>query len=373
MQTMQVRQFLQSRWFLVVLLTFIPGGLLFGSLTDAETVGRLRSLLPSQYVTAFVLLLMSFSLDSRQLNAAFRSPGPVLWAFLINAGLLPLCGWAMMSFQTTADFRVGLMIAACVPSTVAACSVWTRKAGGNDAVSLLTTVMTNGLCFLTVPFWLHVSTSQNVALDTRRLAMDLLLVVLTPTVIGQLMRRIRPAGEFATRRKTPIGVLAQSCILLLVLLSACGAGVQLQQSGLADQLSGIAIVWLTCIGLHVFALAVANAGAILLRMPRADRIGAVISGGQKTLPIGVYLATSPEAFGGPAVVDGQPVPFAVFPMLMFHASQLFIDTLVADRYAREGRLLAAAPTEDSSSGSSSTTAPSSDCDPAHGSPARSSD
>jgi sodium/bile acid cotransporter 7 len=149
--------------------------------------------------------------------------------------------------------------------------------------------------------------------------------------------------------------------------------VQLQQSGLANQLSGIAIVWLTCIGLHVIALAVANAGAVLLRMPRADRIGAVISGGQKTLPIGVYLATSPEAFGGPAVVDGLPVPFAVFPILMFHASQLFIDTLVADRFAHEGRLLAAAPIANSPTSSSSTIAPSSDCDPAHGSPATDSD
>jgi hypothetical protein len=49
----------------------------------------------------------------------------------------------------------------------------------------------------------------------------------------------------------------------------------------------------------------------------------------------VYLATDPEIFGGASVAGGIAIPFAVFPMLMFHASQLFIDTIVADRFARK--------------------------------------
>ncbi|MEE3284988.1 MAG: bile acid:sodium symporter, partial [Planctomycetota bacterium] len=58
-----------------------------------------------------------------------------------------------------------------------------------------------------------------------------------------------------------------------------------------------------------------------------DRIAVLFGSSQKTLPIGVYLATSPEI--GIAAMN----PFAVFPMLMFHASQLFVDTIIAGRIA----------------------------------------
>ena len=54
---------------------------------------------------------------------------------------------------------------------------------------------------------------------------------------------------------------------------------------------------------------------------------------QKTLPIGIYLATDESIFGNPGLLEGQGVPFAVFPMLMYHAWQLFIDTAIADRLA----------------------------------------
>jgi predicted Na+-dependent transporter len=65
----------------------------------------------------------------------------------------------------------------------------------------------------------------------------------------------------------------------------------------------------------------------MLGLSREDRIAVLFGSSQKTLPIGVYLATSPEMFGSGSF------PFAVFPMLMFHATQLFVDTIIADRIA----------------------------------------
>ena len=62
---------------------------------------------------------------------------------------------------------------------------------------------------------------------------------------------------------------------------------------------------------------------------RADIVAVAFSSSQKTLPIGVLLATDPEMLGNPEL----GIPFAVFPILMYHASQLFIDTVIADRFA----------------------------------------
>ena len=331
-------EFAKRRWFLISLLTLISSGLVIGSQSSPDSVESFKSLVPTRPLTAFVLLLMAFSLNSKQLKASFKAPTPVIWACLVNFGLLPIMGVFLMRFQLTPDFRIGLMIAATTPCTLAAASVWTRKAGGNDAVSLLTTLVTNTACFALTPFWLNFGTSQSASLDAGYLAQRLVLVVLLPTLLGQALRLPKKASEFATKNKTPIGVVAQSCILLLVFLSALGGGVQLQKADIGTQLTAVLLVWACCVVMHVVALAVAWFGGGLFGFERKDRIAASFAGSQKTLPIGVYLATDPEVFGGAAVAGGVAVPFAVFPMLMFHASQLFVDTIVADR-------LAQAPTE----------------------------
>ncbi|MHC4877838.1 MAG: bile acid:sodium symporter family protein [Planctomycetota bacterium] len=322
---------LRKRWFLISLLILIPSGLLTGYFGNVATVESARGLVNTRLLTAFILTLMAFSLNSSQLKASLQKPGPVCWASLCNYALIPLLGWAGMSLQLTSDFRIGLMIAASTPCTLAAASVWTRKAGGNDAVSLLTTLLTNTMCFVVTPFWLVTATGQAVDLDMNDLTQRLVMVVLVPTLLGQALRTIRPAADFATRFKTPIGVVAQSCVLLLVLLASLGGGIKLRDASLGQQLGGLVVVWTSCIAIHLAAFFVAWQGGGILSFERKDRIAASFAGSQKTLPIGVYLATDPSAFGGADVIDGSPIPFAVFPMLMFHASQLFVDTLIADR------------------------------------------
>ena len=329
---------LKKRWFLTALLVLIVTGIGLGLTVDAQRIETLRERIPTRWVTAFVLLLMAYSLDSRQLKASFRAPAPVLWACTVNYVGIPMLGWCLMQFQQIPDFTIGLMIACSTPCTLAACSVWTRKAGGNDAVSLLTTLTTNTACFLMAPFWLTIAAGKSIQLDTYDLGLKLVLVVLVPTLIGQLLRQPRFSEEFARKNKTAIGVIAQSSILFLVFLSACAGGAKLQgQASLSTQLTALVVVWMCCVAIHLLALALAWSGGGLLKFERKDRIGATFAGSQKTLPIGVYLATDPRTFGGSEAFLGQAVPFAVFPMLMFHASQLFIDTIVAEKLKQRGQ------------------------------------
>ncbi|MEW4530748.1 bile acid:sodium symporter [Maioricimonas sp. JC845] len=330
--------FLRKRWFLVGLLIAIGGGLPLGFALPAGQLEQLRSRIGASqtgYVVAFVLFLMSFSLDGRKLRASLVAPAPVLWAVAINQAVIPLIAWPMSWIQGNDDFRLGLMIAATVPCTMAAASVWTRKAGGNDAVSLLVTVVTNGLCFIITPLWLQsfaaVELSGVVAsvnLDTWRMVQRLIQSALIPIVLGQLARLIPALARGADRYKTPMGVWAQGAILLLVFGAACGAGPQLASgSGYEGGVQAIAVVWISCIVLHLAGMLIAVRGASAIGFSEDDRRAIAFAGSQKTLPIGVLLATDPQLFGS------SGLPFAVFPMLMFHGSQLFIDTAVADRMA----------------------------------------
>jgi solute carrier family 10 (sodium/bile acid cotransporter), member 7 len=344
--------FFQKRWFLVALALLIPLGIVWGMQSPAQPSlpsdsqatfpkaessaqpGFFARLKFSQVITAVVLLLMAFSLDTQHLQAAVRSPGPVLWASLVNYVGIPLMAWGLMGLQHIRDFQIGLMIAATVPCTLAAASVWTRKAKGNDAVSLMVTLLTNTLCFLVTPFWLGMTLGQAVTMNALGMIFELLIVVLIPTLAGQGLRQLRRFGEFATRHKTPIGVIAQSLILALVFLAAFRAGKQLGGDALPPSLASVVLVWGSCIALHLAAMAVGWTGSGLLGYSRENRAAIVFASSQKTLPIGVLIATAANMLGNPDLLGpGQGIPFAVFPMLMYHASQLFIDTVVADALA----------------------------------------
>lgn len=330
-------QMFRRRWFLLSLAALIPSGLAVGANASEETVEQLFNVFRPRVITAIVLFLMAFSLDSRQLGASLRSPGPVLWAALVNYGLIPLMAWPLMRVQTSPDFALGLMIAAAVPSTMAAASVWTRKAGGNDAVSLLVTIATNGLCFVLTPMWLKITTARSIELDVWQMLARLVTAVLVPMIAGQLVRQVPAAGHVARRFKQPIGVAAQACILTLVFTAACRGGVQLNSAGATPGAGGVALVWATCIGVHLAAMLAGVVAGRLFGFRRGDWIAVAFSSSQKTLPIGLLVATDPTMFGNPDLLGpGVGVPFAVFPMLMYHASQLFIDTAVADRLRAGG-------------------------------------
>jgi solute carrier family 10 (sodium/bile acid cotransporter), member 7 len=324
-----MRRFLSRYWFLIGLLILIPSGFAIGTRLPQARVDHLNALFGkdlSRVSTAAILFLMSVTLSTAKLAAAIRSPKAVVWATLVNAVAIPLMAWPMLSLQRIPDFSVGLMIAASVPCTMAAASVWTRSAGGNDAISLLVTTLTNGLCFVITPFWLGLSSKKNLNLGAGQMVIPLLVAGFVPIAAGQLARFIRPIAIFADRRKVLLSSLAQAFILAQVLWACTLAGPALR-TGMAagDGWTAASIAWACCVTLHVGALVAAWFGGFAIGLPREDVIASAFAGSQKTLPLGMLIATDPNLLGGP------DLPFTIFPMLMYHASQLLIDTVVASR------------------------------------------
>lgn len=279
---------------------------------------------------------MALSLDASSIFNAVRQPKAVILAVGINFLLLPLAAWAVAHLLPTVDLSVGLLIAAAAPSTLASAAVWTRRAGGNDAIALMGTIVTNLACFLVTPFWLVVTTRSlveaagsgfaAVELDSVDLIRRLAGLVVLPTLAGQLLRLYRPIGAFATRAKTPMGVVAQCGILLIVLTGAVGGGLRLSNGEVGMGLMAWAAMLTSVIGVHVVMLAAGHFVGKLVGVSREDRIAVGFSGSQKTLMIGLYVATNPPYF--------PLLPLAMMPMIFYHVCQLLIDTVVADRLRR---------------------------------------
>jgi sodium/bile acid cotransporter 7 len=321
-------RFAKQQWFLLGLAILIPLGLMLGKRPAGPSIpGAAEQALGvgMKFIVMQILFLMSFTLDTGKLVASLKTPGPVLLATFVNCVLMPLITWPLCLGQMTRDFTVGLMIAGSVPCTMAAASVWTRRAGGNDAVSLLVTVLTNVLSIVVTPFWLDVAIGSKVELPKGQLMMILLVSALIPIAIGQALRFSARCAAFADRRKLLLSNIAQCCILATVFASAYNAGPQMIPGANSPRGAAVLLVWGCTIAIHIAGLIFGYWGGRVLRMREEDTVAAAFAGSQKTLPIGILVA---EIFAR------EGLPFAVFPMLMFHASQLVVDTVVADRWLK---------------------------------------
>lgn len=325
-----MRSMFQRHWFLIGLLTLLPAAVVLGMSDPPQWMIQGTHSLPTSWCTAAILFLMSVTLDSGRLVDSLKRPLPVITAGVVNQVVLPLACLPLLAFQKSDDLRVGLLIAASVPCTMAAASVWTRRAGGNDAVSLLVTLTTNGLCFLVTPFWLAIgarwfhTAAADGSLQAGDMVVRLVMAALIPAGAGQLLRRRASWSKSIDANKSVFSTTAQAIILTLVFVSAFKGGLKFQSDDMSSNLrhAEFAVVWFCCIGLHLFAMLVAWAVTGTLGLEESDRRACVIAGSQKTLPIGILVS---QATG---------LPFSLLPMLMFHTSQLFIDTWIADRLKR---------------------------------------
>lgn len=313
-------------WFLVWLVVVLAGAITFGHSAPAPAIDGFLWLIRPSIMTAVILFLMAFSLDSSKRAAALREPLASLWGCLVNVGLMPLLAWPLAGVQPLQDFNWGLFVTAVTPCTLATASVFTRRAGGNDAVSLLTTLITNLGCVVITPLWLQMYFGSSGGFDGWLLMQQLGICVLLPTIFGQAAQI--PLQALVSRYRAWIGFCAQVLVLVLVAVAATNAGRVLGgQPVWPTPLSAIAMAG-SCVALHLVAVAIGWYGGTALRLQRPDVIAAAIAGSQKTLPVGLMIVTSPE-------LAQDHLPFITFPLVVYHAAQLLIDAMLADRWAHQ--------------------------------------
>lgn len=286
-------------------------------MTDART---LRGCL-----LALVIFLTTLPIETRVVKSTLRRPAAPLLGTLINFGVLPLFGWGLAQLLTD-DWKLGFLVTAATPCTVASAAVWTRKAGGNDVVALMVTIITNLSCFVVTPVWLRVMTGQQVAkggegLSPIAMIVKLGLLVLVPMIVAQSLRQNKKVAEFAATHRKKLSITTQIGLLCIVLFGAVHCGLKLREIdwGQSNLLAQFGWMLALCVVLHSVCLFIGQNVGRIMGLERADWIAVGFAGSQKTLAVGLQVGL---------MVGGGLV---ILPMVAYHFLQLFIDTLVANR------------------------------------------
>jgi sodium/bile acid cotransporter 7 len=276
-------------------------------------------------VVALALFLMAASLNSRTLYQSLLKPLPALWAVVLSYGLLPSLGWLGGQLIASSDLRIGLLIIASVPCTLASAVLWTRMAGGNDAVAMLVVLLTTALSWLVTTAWLTFGTGTAVVLDAGTMMRGLALVLVLPVGLGQLSRLAAPLNQFFDGHKEPVSFLSRLLVLCIILRAAVDVRDRLEAYPAGLEPSTVLILLVLSLAVHLLTLTFGFWSSRSLGFARPNAIAVAFSCSQKTLPVALFL------FDAYFVAD---YPLAALPLVVYHIGQLSVDTLIAERWAR---------------------------------------
>lgn len=312
--------FFSRQWFLLALATALALG--FGFPEPFRPIAQ-SALIRNSIVVA-VMLLLGWTLKPSAISRSVREPRGSVIASLINIFAVPLLTLPLLRFLPS-ELAGGLAVASLVPCTLATASVWTRAAKGDEAISMMTTVATNLLCFIVAPTGIWLILGAQAEVDLMDQIKGLLIQVVLPLVGGQVLRMIGLAA-FADRCKPILSNTAQVGILVMVLLGSVLSYEKLPsgEAGSEEAGSGGATALIATgafAGLvHLTAVVIGYVAARAAGLPIDKQVAVAISGAQKTLMIGLQLSLD--------------CGVSVIPMVMYHVGQLLIDTLLVKQWNR---------------------------------------
>lgn len=310
--------FIKKNWFLICLFSVLTVGFL--GCKPLEPVVAFDWL--KWLVVCTTMFLMAWPLELKNIQSTLTKPGPSLLACALNLIAIPLLAWPV-SMLVGPELGPGIIIAGATPSTLASAAVLTRRAGGNDGIAVLVTILTNATCFLVLPFWIYIQTGNQI--ESSQLIgtiYKLLAFVVVPIFLGQLVRLHAQSANWATRNKPSLSIAALIGILIMVLLGSVKLGLRFAE---ADQASigpieiSLTIVALSFIHLFTFWLGFHLSKQIGLN--RESQIAVAFSGSQKTLMIGLGTAVS--------------LGMSFIPIVLYHTIQLITDAYIAERLSRQ--------------------------------------
>eukprot|EP00201_Polytomella_parva_P020234 CAMPEP_0175044406 /NCGR_PEP_ID=MMETSP0052_2-20121109/3783_1 /TAXON_ID=51329 ORGANISM="Polytomella parva, Strain SAG 63-3" /NCGR_SAMPLE_ID=MMETSP0052_2 /ASSEMBLY_ACC=CAM_ASM_000194 /LENGTH=436 /DNA_ID=CAMNT_0016307689 /DNA_START=261 /DNA_END=1571 /DNA_ORIENTATION=+ len=240
--------------------------------------------------------------------------------------IIPVLGYGLGSgllhSALNTDLVNGIIIALCMPTTVASNVVFTSQAGGNEAVALINAVSGNILGIFISPAWLTTFIGISGKASYGTIVMDLVITVVIPFIIGQLVLRFRPKVVAWFKSRVNTGTVSNILILMLVWTTFCRAFSDHISVGVGSTICTYLLIlslYLTNTAL-CFLIATFRPVASFLRLDKKDVIAFTICASNKTLALGMPIIFD--------VFKNSPRAGAMsLPLLMYHVTQILFGSI----------------------------------------------
>jgi len=305
-------KFIVRHWFLIALATVVTVGFLAAS----PLAPLAHNTWLKWMIVAITMFLMAWPLELAQFRSRIVNPTAPLTATAINTLLAPLLLWPLAMLMP-GDIGASMVLVFAAPCTLASAAVWTARAGGDDSVAIMVTIITSCFCFLTTPAILYCFIGQTVSPTILTgMVWKLLICIVLPIGIAQVLRLQKASAAWATENKRSVNKIAQCGILSVVFIGSIASALKISNSSTSGYGAMIVLSVVLMLAVHTAVLVAGVAIAKSIGLNRGEQIAVAFSGSQKTLMVALSVAAS--------------LGVTIIPLVAYHSLQLFIDTLIAD-------------------------------------------
>lgn len=259
----------------------IPGCLILGFLFSGA-LARFAGTVP--YLFAYVTFVMAIGCGMKHLATVMKRPGVMAWTFVLTHIVSPLIAYGLgaLIFGADSPYVVGFVLFTIIPLGVSTV-LWVGMSGGSVPLILAMVVIDSALSPFVVPTGIHLLFRESVETDTAQMIVDLLTIIVVPTVIGVLLHDLTK-GRIQPAIQPYAAPLSKICFALVVLLNA--AAIAPQASALKGDLMRIVPLAVVMVGL---CYAVGFLGALPYRN-RELLTTVSYASGMRNISLGIVLA-----------------------------------------------------------------------------------
>jgi sodium/bile acid cotransporter 7 len=234
------------------------------------------------------------------------------------------------------EFVTGLAIFTCMPTTLSSGVALTRLAGGNSALALAMTLLSNLLGILIVPFSISkfIGAGVGVSIPTKQLFKSLILTLLVPLIFGKVLREsFKGLADYVDKNRKFLSLLSAMLLGLVPWIQVSRSRSLLLMVKPSVFLVAVimgAVLHVILLGFNALliqSLSAVSGGSKSIFADRKNTIALQIVASQKTLPVMVAVV---DQLGGAFGESG----LLVLPCIAAHLNQIIMDSFLVN-YWRE--------------------------------------
>ncbi|PVH25250.1 bile acid:sodium symporter family protein [Sphingobacterium corticibacter] len=258
-------------------------------------------------------------LQNWRLHVAVQSYTFLLFPLLVLA-FRPLVQTALQE-----QFWLSFFFLAALPSTVSSSVVMVSIAKGNIPAAIFNASISGLIGVIVTPLWMQLFLDFGEVEVLGDVYLGLFKEIILPVVLGLFLQRF--LGAWAAKYNKTLSNFDKAVILLIVYSSFAESFV----SGIFDTIDSTYLLAVfggtVCLFFAIWFM-VDMINKKVLKFNRADRITALFCGSKKSLTHG-------SVFGKFLFVNSTSAGLYFLPLMIFHAFQILVVTIIAQRYHKQ--------------------------------------
>lgn len=250
-----------------------------------ESVGH-NLLFLVTWLFAFMTFAGSLHMKFKDVKIFVKHPVLIVFTMVFLHLLMPL--WVY--FLSTVIFddhllTVGFIVSVAVPTGVSSV-IWINICKGNLPLGLSIILINTLLSPFIIPAMLHIVSGEQIHLDVASLMLNLILMIVLPTILGILVNELSK-GEIPKRYGKKLSPISKLCLLTVIMINSSAIAPYLKDFNL-HLISVLLLVFFVAVSGYAFALLIGR--YILKDYPQM--ITLIFTGGMRNIALGVIVATT---------------------------------------------------------------------------------